>query len=46
VLALANGAEIFRVHDVRAVREALVVAEAILERGNQVRWSSFSSAPE
>jgi dihydropteroate synthase len=32
VLALANGAEIFRVHDVRAVREALVVAEAILGR--------------
>ena len=33
VLALANGADIFRVHDVRAVREALVVAEAILGRG-------------
>jgi dihydropteroate synthase len=32
VLALANGAEIFRVHDVRAVREALVVAEATLGR--------------
>ena len=32
VLALANGAAIFRVHDVRAVREALVVAKAILGR--------------
>jgi dihydropteroate synthase len=32
VLALANGAEIFRVHDVRAVREALVVAEAVMRR--------------
>jgi dihydropteroate synthase len=32
VLALSNGAEILRVHDVRAVREALVVAEAILGR--------------
>jgi dihydropteroate synthase len=30
VLALMRGAEIFRVHDVRAVREALVVAEAVL----------------
>ena len=32
VLALANGAEVFRVHDVREVREALEVAEAILDR--------------
>ena len=32
VLALMRGAEIFRVHDVRAVREALQVAEAILAR--------------
>jgi dihydropteroate synthase len=32
VLALANGAEIFRVHDVRAVREALAVAEAVMRR--------------
>jgi dihydropteroate synthase len=32
VLALANGAEVFRVHDVRPVREALEVAEVILGR--------------
>jgi dihydropteroate synthase len=32
VLALMRGAEVFRVHDVRAVREALQVAEAILAR--------------
>jgi dihydropteroate synthase len=31
VLALANGAEVFRVHDVRAVREALAVAEAVIQ---------------
>ena len=31
VIALANGAEVFRVHDVRAVREALQVAAAIIE---------------
>ena len=31
VVALANGAEVFRVHDVRPVREALQVAAAILE---------------
>jgi dihydropteroate synthase len=30
VLALAAGAEVFRVHDVRAVREALAVATAVL----------------
>ena len=30
VIALANGAEVFRVHDVRPVREALQVAAAIL----------------
>ena len=30
VLAFMQGAEIFRVHDARAVREALVVAEAVL----------------
>jgi dihydropteroate synthase len=29
-LALAAGAEVFRVHDVRATREALLIAEAIL----------------
>ncbi|MGH2991600.1 MAG: dihydropteroate synthase [Solirubrobacterales bacterium] len=32
VLALANGAEVFRVHDVGPVREALEVAEVILGR--------------
>jgi dihydropteroate synthase len=32
VLALSNGAELFRVHDVREVREALIVAEAVLGR--------------
>jgi dihydropteroate synthase len=32
VIALRNGADIFRVHDVRAVREALLVAEALLRR--------------
>jgi dihydropteroate synthase len=32
VLALANGAEVFRVHDVREVREALAVAEVLLGR--------------
>ena len=32
VLAFANGAEVLRVHDVREVREALVVTEAILGR--------------
>ncbi len=30
VLALVNGADVFRVHDVREVREALTVAEAVL----------------
>jgi dihydropteroate synthase len=37
VLALAGGAEVFRVHDVRAVREALQVAEAVLGRRDAVR---------
>jgi dihydropteroate synthase len=32
VLALAAGADVFRVHDVRAVHEALEVAEVILGR--------------
>jgi dihydropteroate synthase len=32
VLALRNGAEAFRVHDVREVRDALLVAEAVLGR--------------
>ncbi len=32
VIALANGADAFRVHEVREVREALIVAEAILGR--------------
>jgi dihydropteroate synthase len=38
VIAYANGAEVLRVHDVRPVREALTVAEAILdpERAEQV----------
>jgi dihydropteroate synthase len=31
VIAYANGADILRVHDIRPVREALTVAEAILE---------------
>ena len=31
MLAFANGAEILRVHDVGPVREALTVAEAILD---------------
>jgi dihydropteroate synthase len=31
VIAYANGADILRIHDVRPVREALTVAEAILE---------------
>jgi dihydropteroate synthase len=32
VLALANGAEVFRVHDARPVRDALEVAEVLLGR--------------
>ena len=32
VLALMAGADVFRVHDVRAVREALAVTEGVLER--------------
>jgi len=32
VLALENGAEVFRVHDAREVRQALIVAEALLGR--------------
>jgi dihydropteroate synthase len=32
VIAFANGADAFRVHEVREVREALIVAEAILGR--------------
>jgi dihydropteroate synthase len=35
VLAYANGAEMLRVHDVREVREALTVAEAILGAGER-----------
>ena len=34
VIAYANGADVFRVHDVGAVREALIVADAILDRGD------------
>jgi dihydropteroate synthase len=37
VLALAGGAEVFRVHDVREAREALDVAEALLGRRG---WAS------
>jgi dihydropteroate synthase len=38
VIGLLAGARIFRVHDVRPVREALVVAEAVLNatRGGAV----------
>lgn len=32
VLALSHGARVFRIHDVGPVRDALVVAEAVLER--------------
>jgi dihydropteroate synthase len=48
VLALAAGAEIFRVHDVHEVRDALIVAEAILGRrewGVDERFASAGSAP-
>jgi dihydropteroate synthase len=37
VLALAGGAEVFRVHDVRPVREALAVAEVVLGRRTPAR---------
>jgi len=40
VLALAAGAEVFRVHDVPAVRQALDVAEALLGRRGWRRVSS------
>lgn len=36
ILALERGADIFRVHDVWAVREALLVAEAILKSSKKV----------
>jgi dihydropteroate synthase len=39
VIALANGAEVFRVHDVRAVAQALTVAGATL-RG---RWTGATT---
>jgi dihydropteroate synthase len=48
VLALAAGAEIFRVHDVAPVREALLVAEAILGRrewGVDERFAGAAAAP-
>ena len=38
VLALRAGAEMLRVHDVREMREAALVAEAILDPGGA--WSS------
>jgi dihydropteroate synthase len=37
VLALAKGAEVFRVHDVAPVRDALVVAAAVLRRDGSGR---------
>jgi dihydropteroate synthase len=37
VLAFANGAQVFRVHDVREVREALEVAEVLLGRREWAR---------
>jgi dihydropteroate synthase len=47
VLAYANGADVLRVHDVGPVREAQVVAEAILEprRAALIGDSRLSSAP-
>jgi len=45
VIALVNGAEIFRVHDVDAVRDALIVAEAILGRGDWGVDERFAGAP-
>ncbi|MHB1468382.1 MAG: dihydropteroate synthase [Solirubrobacteraceae bacterium] len=41
VLALANGASVFRVHDVAPLRDALAVAAATLGR----RWTSTSASP-
>jgi dihydropteroate synthase len=51
VLAFANGAEVLRVHDAGAVREALTVAEAILDRDRaaaiaDVRGGSAGEAEE
>ena len=40
VIALAGGAQIFRVHDVRAVRDALAVAAATLGAG----WTASTTA--
>jgi dihydropteroate synthase len=45
VLAFANGAEVFRVHDVRAGREALAVAEAILGAGRLPPWRRTKTVP-
>ena len=42
VLALAAGADAFRVHDVREVREALMVAEAIARAGASGALTSAS----
>ncbi len=45
VIALANGAEIFRVHDVGAVRDALIVAEAVLGRSDWGVDERFAGEP-
>jgi dihydropteroate synthase len=45
VLALRAGAEVFRVHDVRPVREALIVAEAILARRDWGVDERFADRP-
>ncbi len=47
VIALLNGAEVFRVHDVREVREALLVAEALIGRrewGTDERFAGAGAA--
>jgi len=44
VIALANGAEVFRVHDVGAVRDALTVAEALLGRSGWGVDERFAAA--
>jgi dihydropteroate synthase len=44
VIALRNGADVFRVHDVREVREALSVAEAVLGRREWGTDERFAAA--
>lgn len=49
VLALAGGADVFRVHDVRPVREALQVADAILGNtgwGTDERFAAATSGAD